>query len=129
MKNFLFAILALLVIGFFLPACTSDKRELIITECDGAMPVWDEEVDEIIRLSCAYTGCHVSGSSVSGDYSSYGGISSSLFSGKFKTFVFDLQGNPVLGMPPDNAIGGPKDLTAEQLMILDCWMQAGFPEN
>lgn len=127
-KYFILIFFFIFSMGFFMSSCTSDKRPLIEIECDDIPPVWNGEVKEIIELTCAYVGCHVGGNGVPGNYTSYGGISTALTRGTFEERTFELKDNPVFGMPPDDA-DGPKDLTAEQLNILSCWMEAGFPEN
>lgn len=117
-------ILAILsIFAIYLASCTRDKIAPVVNDCTGETPVWEGNVDAIVALTCAYVGCHVSGSSAPGNYLTYNGINSILQNGKFKTSVFD-----VMDMPPNNS-SGPKELTAEQLNTLSCWMEADFPEN
>lgn len=105
-------------------SCTKDKRPPIVVDCDDIPPVWNGEVKEIIDLTCAYVGCHIGGGNgVPGNYTSYGGISTALANEDFKIRTLDIR-----DMPPSYA-SGAKVLTDEQLNILTCWMEAGFPEN
>ena len=128
MRNKLIIIAFLTSTVLFFVSCTNDKLVPVMNGCAGQTPVWDGEVETIVALSCAYAGCHIGGTSAPGNYLSYSGITSILNNGSFKILVFDMKDNPILGMPPDNA-AGPKDLTEDQLTILSCWMEEGFPEN
>lgn len=128
MRNILYISMIIGIVGLLAQSCTTDKLVPAPNNCDDTPPVWDNEVDDIIQLTCAYSGCHISGTSAPGNYLTYSGILSDLNNGSFKSRVFDIKDNPILGMPPDNS-SGPKDLTTEQLNILSCWMEAGFPEN
>ena len=128
MRNRFFILIILSCLVLYFSSCTNDKLVPVMNDCSGETPVWDGEVEEIVALTCAYAGCHISGSSAPGNYLSYNGINSILGNGKFKNRVFDIKDNPTLGMPPANS-PGPKELTEEQLSTLSCWMEAGFPVN
>ena len=93
---------------------------------------YNSDVSEILNTSCAISGCHDGQSpGTPGNFSTYAGIEFYLTSGIFSSRVFDLKDNPVIGMPPDNAVdfGGVANLEQEQLDILQMWADAGFPEN
>ncbi|MBT8218765.1 MAG: hypothetical protein KJP00_03020 [Bacteroidia bacterium] len=124
--KFLFPIVAILIISNL--SCTNDKLVEPITNCNNITPTYDADVKAIIDLSCAYSGCHVSGSSAPGNYSTYGGISRTLTNGLFEDRIFNIKDDPVLGMPPDNS-PGPKDLSSGELELLRCWMENGYAEN
>jgi len=109
-------------------SCTNDKLEAPMGDCQNLSPTWNNGVSDLIELTCAYSGCHISGTSAPGNYLTYGGILSTLNNGSFKNRVFDIKDNPTLGMPPNNA-AGQTELTQEQLDLLSCWMTDGFPEN
>lgn len=121
-------VLTVLTFSVIYISCTNDKLSPVEVDCSGETPTWDGEVDALVAATCAYAGCHISGTSAPGNYITYNGINSILRNGSFKNRVFDIKDNQNLGMPPAYA-DGPKDLTAEQLRIFSCWMEAGFPEN
>lgn len=119
----------LIAIGFifFLWSCTSDKVTPVQIDCDEPSPTWDGEASDIVALTCAYAGCHVSGTSAPGNYTSYNGVLSALNNGSFRTRVFETS-SPSLKMPPNYATRNT-ELTQEQLTILQCWMEGGYLEN
>ena len=120
----LFAILCLLLLS----DCTNDQLPPPETgDCSTLQPTYENAVKEIIDRSCAYSGCHLN--SAPGNYTTYDGLLGVLNSGDFNSRVISMKTDPVLGMPPDRATGGPKDLTEEELNIISCWLEAGFPEN
>lgn len=118
--------LLLLTIGF---ACTADKLEAPVGgDCTGVQPTYESGVKEIINRTCSYSGCHLD--SAPGTYTTYDGVRSALASGKFRQRVIIVKDDPIAGMPPDNVPNGKaKDLTKEELRILQCWLDGGFPEN
>lgn len=113
----------------FLDACTTDALpEPVALPCDGAAPTYEGEVRMIIEETCAYSGCHLGGAP--GIYDSYSGLLSDLESGLFRQRVISSKDNPTIGMPPNYAPSGrAEDLTPEQLMIITCWLDAGYPER
>lgn len=110
-------------------SCTSDVLpEPVVLPCDGETPTYETNVRDIIESTCAYSGCHLGGAP--GVYDSYAGLLSDLESGIFRQRVIDVRDDATIGMPPDYAPEGrAQDLTDEQLMILTCWLDAGFPEQ
>ena len=128
MRKFLTIAFIFISFCFLIASCTNDKVVPAMSDCDNISPTWDDGVDDIVMLTCAYAGCHVGGTSAPGNYLTYNGILSVLNNGSFKERVFDIKDNPILGMPPDNS-NGPKDLTEDQLNTLSCWMESDFPEN
>lgn len=91
--------------------------------CDTLQVSFQSNVRGIISQSCAYSGCHPG-------YSDFKTLEFDLKNGSFKERVFDLKDNAVLGMPPDNVPAGrPKNLTEEEMKLLDCWLQKGYPEK
>jgi len=89
---------------------------------------YDETIQNIIDLSCAYSGCHNGTPGVPGDYSSYAGLELDLENGSFYRRVVESRDDPVLGMPPDRATG-PTDLTEEEFQLILCWVENDYPEN
>lgn len=113
---------------FFLAACTSDELpEPVILPCDGVMPTYEADVREIVERTCAYSGCHLGGAP--GIYDSYSGLLPNLESGLFRQRVIERRDDPTAGMPPNYApTDRAQDLTEDELMIITCWLDAGFPE-
>ena len=112
-------------------ACTRDMTEPRMNTCGSDLDYVSYAAD-VINASCALSGCHdgVSGTAP-GDFTNYAGIEPFLINGSFSSRVFDLKDNPVLGMPPDDAVnfGGVADLDAETLEQLMTWVDAGFPNE
>lgn len=115
-------VIALLVLGL---ACTNDVADPCKTS-------FTHDVMPLMMSSCAYSGCH-SGSSASQwvparakDYTSYDGMLGTLSDGTFALRVLELQ-----NMPPDKHIpeGRPTFLTGEDLEMLRCWVNDGYPNN
>lgn len=130
--------LALLAIQFllFTPACTNDElpAPTVSAVCDTLMPTYDATVKAIIDESCAYSGCHSSGGGVGpGNYSNYAGILSILENDRFRERVFNTSPDNFAFMPPKPstypALVQKDSLTSEELQILECWLNQGFPEN
>ena len=120
----------------FFAACNDDDDDDMMDDdmveaCDSYTATYNGDVKAIINNSCAYSGCH-SGADGSGgileasrDFTTLSGIQASLDSGIFDTRALDLK-----NMPPSYAPeGSPTELTAEQLEILTCWKDAGYPEG
>lgn len=98
-----------------------------------ACATWDVDVQPIVAATCSYSGCHSGGTSAnaflpqeSNDYTSYTAIKSSLDNGKFKLRALVNKDMPNAMFVP---AGQPTALTQEQLDILQCWADAGYPES
>lgn len=115
---------AVLLLG----SCTSDQLpEPIMANCGVDTPTYAVEVKPIIDESCAYSGCHLDSSP--GRFDSYNGLLPYLQDNTFRQRVLIQRGDPTTGMPPNFAPNGrPIDLTSDQLTIIECWLNAGFPE-
>ncbi len=114
-----------------LVSCTRDMTEPQVNTC-GSSVDYANDAKAIIDATCAYSGCHDGLSAgTPGNFTSYAGLENFIQFGSFASRVFDLRENPVLGMPPDNAVdfGGPADLDEESLEILMMWAEAGYPEE
>lgn len=119
----------LFVFGLLLPRCTADQlpEPQPAAGCDDATLSYSSTIAGIIENSCAYSGCHLD--SAPGTYDSYQGLLGILNSGSFRERVVTLRDDPNLGMPPDNApLDRPKNLTTEELQLIQCWLEAGYPE-
>ena len=130
----------LLIIGittfafiFFIPgSCTSDQLSEMppLEFCDTLQVSYNLQVKDIIDTNCAFSGCHVAGSSAPGNYATYASMTPFLTDLEFKRFVIELRNDPDLGMPPDWPTNpGPNDLTDEEFDIISCWVESGYPEN
>ena len=132
MKKNNFYVLTLLVGGLYLgtmfQACTSDQLpEPMMSDCGTEVPTYTNDIKPIIDASCAYSGCHLD--SAPGQYDSYAGLLANLESNKFRQRVIIERADPSAGMPPNYAPDDrPQDLTEEELTLIECWLDAGFPE-
>lgn len=96
--------------------------------CEGISPTYEVEIRPIIEASCAYSGCHLGGAP--GLYNSYEGLLANLNDGTFRQRVISQKDDPNVGMPPNYAPSDrPQDLTAEELNLIECWLDAGFPRE
>ena len=131
-----FSFLKLFALGvlagtIMLGSCTNDQlpEPAPIEGCQDSIPTYEGSVKAIIDNSCAYAGCHFDGSAP-GIYSSYDGLIGILESGDFRSRVIVNKDDPNNGMPPNYAPEGrPKDLTAEELDLINCWLDNDFPER
>lgn len=110
-------------------ACTTDTLpEPTELPCDDVMATYVVDIEPIIQQSCAYAGCHLG--SAPGVYTSYEGLLPQLESGNFRSRVITLQEDPNVGMPPNYAPEDrPRDLTTDELTLIECWLDAGFPRE
>lgn len=101
-------------------ACTRDQIEPDTESCDEQI-TYTNHVKEIIDKSCAYSGCHLD--SAPGNYSTYSGLEGALTNGTFKQRVINQ-----VDMPPVYAENGPTSLTADELKLINCWINDGYTE-
>lgn len=122
--SFLFVLAAIFASG-----CTADALpEPVELPCNGAVFTYEIDIRPIVEQSCAYSGCHLGGAP--GVYNDYQGLLPDLESGRFRQRVVQQKDNPTVGMPPNYAPEGrPIDLTMEQLQMITCWLDAGFPRE
>lgn len=121
----------------FSTACTSDELppRTASAECDTLMATYDANVKAIIDETCAYSACHSSSSATGapGNFNSYNGVEVYLENGTFRERVFNQDAGSPLVMPPNNFSLYPQiekdNLTEEERQIIECWLDAGFPEN
>jgi hypothetical protein len=127
---FIISIITLLTITLF--CCTNDKTPLIdvSSQCADIEATYDFNIKPIIDNSCALGGCHVTGGDGPGVYVNYNNLIPFIEDGSFKRTVIDQKDDPIIGMPPDYATNGaPLDLTEEELELVKCWVDRGYPEN
>ncbi len=111
-------------------SCTSDTlpEPAPAEDCDQVEVSYDLNIKALIDRSCSYSGCHLD--VAPGRFNTYQGLLGDLQNGKFEQRVLTLRADPILGMPPNNAPEGrPKDLSQEELDLIRCWLEKGFPEN
>lgn len=115
----------ILLFGFGLSLSSCQKE-------DSCNATWDTNVKPIIAASCSYSGCHSGDSTASSflsarskDYTDYAGIKTSLDNGTFNQRVLVDKTMPSSFAPQ----GRPKTLTDAELEILQCWVDAGYPQN
>lgn len=131
MKRLFFPMLAIAIMGLA-ASCSTDKlAPVTVLEpefCDTIPATYALNVRDIIDNSCAYSGCHLDGAP--GNYSTYEGLQGVIASGDFVSRVITQREDPDMGMPPSYAPSGRQtDLTPEELNIIQCWIENGFPEE
>ncbi|MEO1259966.1 MAG: hypothetical protein AAFZ15_14325 [Bacteroidota bacterium] len=117
-------------------ACTNDELPPSMTPefCDDIDAFYTTNVKPIMDESCAYAGCHDGAGGIGpGDYTNYASLSTYLDTRieSVRNRVFEIADNPSLGMPPDQSVypfSQKDDLTEEEMNILECWLDAGYPE-
>lgn len=123
MKTTILISLATIAFGVVFAHCTKDNKP-----CS----TYDVGIKPIIDQTCAYAGCH-SGVTASNyvpngakDFTNYANLFPSLENGKFENRALELK-----NMPNSTYVkeGHPKVLTPEELSLLNCWKDAGFPEK
>lgn len=116
MKNKIYFILLSLI----LTSCYNDNEQDIYGEvtCDTTDVTFSNSIQPIIDSSCATTGCHVSGGTGSGDFTSFNGIQSKINNGSFENRVLVQK-----DMPP----GTP--LSDCDLELIQAWLDAGALNN
>ena len=127
--------MAFFLLSLCLSSCTNDVLPPPDKPgfCDSIMASYNTNVKAIIDESCAYSGCHDgSGGIGPGNYSSYSGILPVLESTSFRNRVLVQKDDVGLGMPPNASVytqSKKDDLTEAELQIIECWLNAGHPED
>lgn len=122
MKFFRFSLLFTIIIASVF-ACKKDDK------CEAS---YNTNVKAIIDNACSYSGCHSGGDAGmwvpegSEDYTTFAGLQDNINNGLFKERTLDSLNMPDPMWTPD---GNPKFLTQEELDILTCWAENGYPEN
>ncbi len=122
--------LGLTILYCCLPACTSDQlpEPMELAVCETLESSYETNIKELVDRTCAYSGCHIDASI--GNFLTYEGMLGRLHNGSIRSRVISLRDDPTIGMPPDYVPGDrPKDLTQEELEILQCWLESGFPRE
>ena len=111
---------------FFWMSCTNDTFVPSGMDCEVDV-TYDTNMKDIIDRNCAYSGCHSGTPGTPGNYVTYQGMQIH-FGGEIADRVLARQNDTVFGMPPNYA-EGPVDLSPEDFMLLNCWINQEFPEN
>lgn len=85
------------------------KKNKVTPVCDGTNATYNSTVKTIVNANCV--SCH-------SNYSTYGGLSGIINNGQFNQHVQVDQ-----DMPKDG------DLSTDELNKIQCWVDAGYPEN
>jgi hypothetical protein len=123
MKNQLLIFIFTLFSLIYIASCSEDDSmmpEIDEPECEENI-TFASDVELIINTNCAYSGCHVSGTGLP-VYTTYDGVVAQVENGRFENRVLTQQ-----NMPPSNA-SGPTELSEEDLLTLECWIEQGYPE-
>ncbi len=105
-------------------SCVSESLDPDPALVCNTVVTYDDQMAEIIDNSCAYVGCHDGGGDAPGDYTNFAVLSTNL-NETFERRVVEEQ-----NMPPEYAPeGSPKTLTADELNLMRCWIEDGYPEN
>ena len=99
------------------PALADTTGQAAINPCDSLNVTYSGTVKPLTDNNCALSGCHAAGSG-NGDFTSYAGLKAKVDNGTFKKRVIEDK-----TMPPS----GP--LPASDIEKLQCWLNAGAPEN
>lgn len=84
---------------------------------------YTNQIASIMNTSCAYSGCHDAGAAV-GDFTNYLSLKPYLNADQFVKRVVTLADMP----PPYTMDGHPKELTKEQLELIECWIKSNYAE-
>lgn len=127
--RFSFFLIPLTVLLLCLGSCTNDALpQPSEVACPDQELTYEQDIRPIIEESCAYSGCHLGGAP--GLYNNYDGLLQDLEDGSFRDRVITQRADPNVGMPPNySPADRPEDLTEEELSIINCWLEAGFPRE
>ena len=116
-------VLAVFTVAILPSSCSSDQLpEPELEFCDSLgfnALTYDADIKSIIDSKCANLGCHPSGSP-NGDYTSYSNMKGDLDNNKIFNRTIEIGDMPQIGSP---------ELTSEEKDMLNCWLNAGYPEN
>lgn len=108
-----------MITGFFFTGCYYDKEESLypaVQDCSTINAKFSADVMPIIQTRCAMAGCHdASSGNKGGPFTNYNEI-------KFKAVIIKSQ--VVSGAMPQGS-----SLSADQIKLISCWVDAGAPNN
>jgi hypothetical protein len=98
--------------------CSCENKKALPTPLDLCDRIsFSENVEPILNIHCAVSGCHVSGFPP-GDFTTYEGVHAQIENGFFQSKVLGDR-----SMPPFDS------LSKEELETLQCWVDHGAPNN
>lgn len=100
---------ALVGVVFSIGACKKSTSGKLTPVCNGGTATYTSNVKTIIDSKCV--SCH-------SNYGTYSGISTITSNGSFRSHVLTTQDMPKNG-----------SLTQDQINTLECWYEAGYPQN
>lgn len=106
------------ILIFSLNSCKNDKlpEPQIPNFCDSISATYTDSVKSIIDSKCSVSGCHLNAQGpLLNNYTEVFGNAQ-----RISARALDQKTMPPAGMP---------QLTNEEIEILSCWREAGFPEN
>jgi uncharacterized membrane protein len=131
MKTQIFPIFLVLFLGLIASCSTEKLAPPVVVEpefCDTIPATYELNVRDIIDKNCAYSGCHLDGAP--GNYSTFEGLQEVINNGEFISRVITQRDDTSAGMPPFYVPSGrQEDLTQEELDVITCWIENGFPEE
>ena len=126
LKDILLLALLLGFVVFMTQRCTYDKLPEPAF-CDTLIVTYSANIKKIMETSCTFggapTGCHVSGGIAPGDFTIYSVLKAIADDTKLKNRVVNLK-----DMPPPYSLG-PKTLADSNIQKINCWIDAGAPNN
>ena len=96
---------------------TDDTKTVISTDVDCATATYSAKIQPLVETRCNISGCHSAGSD-NGDYTTYDLLKAQVDAGKIENRVLEEQ-----DMPLGSA------LTSTELGEIQCWLNAGAPNN
>lgn len=116
-------LLIICISTFVLAACGGDDDpEPMGVDCSTLNASYNGDIALIISTSCVNPACHGGNNpnipEYAQDFSNFSGLEGITANGQFEARVLDQK-----NMPPQTS------LTQAQLDLLQCWADAGFPEN
>ena len=113
--------MGLFVSTLFFISCNKDEASAPGTfDCSTVDHTWSGAVENIIDTKCAISGCHVSGVTGNGIFTSYSAVKAKVDNGTFEARTLVNR-----TMPPSTK----PDLDSTTLNQLQCWFDAGALEN
>ena len=89
----------------------SSCQKAVVPKCDGTNSTYNGNMQALINSNCTNAGCHP-------NYATYNGIKSVLNDGSFKNHVISNK-----DMPRGSS------LSTSDLNKIQCWIDAGYPQN
>jgi hypothetical protein len=102
---------SIIFIGAILFMAMLSCKKAVVAKCDGTASTYNFNMKTLINSNCTNSSCHP-------NYATYNGIKSILTNGSFKSHVVTNK-----DMPRGSS------LSTADLNQIQCWIDAGYPEN